>query len=177
MLIAQRATNGRPPTHCRETGGATRCQDVPDSEQPTRTERSAGTAGRMVKLPVDWQSIVGYYEANAPEQLARWLPGRGTTRDRPVPEASGLDWKPSTNQAVANVRLVDLDRDGRLEIVLSDLRNGIVYKANPRDERPTFVEIARPSWHALSPSISMAMGCSTCSRFGKSRRPITIAAR
>ena len=30
-------------------------------------------------------------------------------------------------------------------MVLSDMRNGIVYKANPRDEQPTFVEIARLS--------------------------------
>ena len=29
-----------------------------------------GTAARMVKLPADWQSVVGYYEAAAPEQLA-----------------------------------------------------------------------------------------------------------
>lgn len=46
-------------------------------------------------------------------------------------------------QAVANIRLVDLDHDGRLEMVLSDMRNGIVYKAKPYEERPTFVEIAR----------------------------------
>ena len=107
-----------------------------------------GTAGRMVKLPLDWQSIVGYYEANAPERLAPLAPPRmwpapdqaSSFRKRVISTAS----RP-TNQAVANVRLVDLDRDGRLEIVLSDLRNGIVYKANPRDEQPTFVEIARLS--------------------------------
>ena len=49
------------------------------------------------------------------------------------------------NQAVANIRLVDLDRDGRLEMVLSDMRNGIVYEAKPYEERPAFVEIARLS--------------------------------
>ena len=49
------------------------------------------------------------------------------------------------NPAVANIRLVDLDRDGLLEMVLTDMRNGFVYRANPRDERPAFVEIARLS--------------------------------
>ena len=47
--------------------------------------------------------------------------------------------------AVANIRLVDLDRDGRLEMVLSDMRSGIVYKARLYDEPPTFVEMARLS--------------------------------
>ena len=70
-----------------------------------------GTAARMVKLPVDWQSIVGYYEANAPERLAplaSWPPPDRASafRKRVVSTAS----RP-TNQAVANVRLVDLDRD------------------------------------------------------------------
>jgi hypothetical protein len=104
-----------------------------------------GTAGRMVKLPADWQSIVEYYEANAPGQLAplaAWpAPDQASSfRKRVVSTAS----RP-TNQSVANVRLVDLDRDGRLEIVLSDLRNGLVSRSNPRDEPPTFVEVARLS--------------------------------
>jgi len=104
-----------------------------------------GTAARIVRLPPDWLSIVGYYEANAPEHLAAlatWPEPDQTLpfRKRVVSLASR-----QSNQAVANIRLVDLDRDGRLEMVLSDMRNGIVYTAKPYDEQPTFVEIARLS--------------------------------
>jgi hypothetical protein len=104
-----------------------------------------GTAARMVRLPSDWQSIIGYYEANAPEHLAppaRWPAPDQTLpfRKRVVSAANG-----PSNQAVANIRLLDLDHDGRLEMVLSDMRNGIVYKAKPQEEQPTFVEIARLS--------------------------------
>ena len=104
-----------------------------------------GTAARMVTLPPDWQAIVSYYEANAPERLpqpAAWPAPDQTLpfRKRVVPAAGA-----PPNHAVANIRLVDLDRDGRLEMVLSDMRNGIVYKAKPYEEQPAFVEIARLS--------------------------------
>ena len=45
--------------------------------------------------------------------------------------------------AVANLRLVDADQDGRLEIIVSDMRSGIIYTTNPRASQPTLVEIAR----------------------------------
>jgi VCBS repeat protein len=104
-----------------------------------------GTAARMVRLPPDWQSILGYYEANAPERLpppATWPAADRTLtfRKRVVSAARGL-----SNHAVANIRLVDLDHDGTLEMVLSDMRNGFVYTARPREEQPAFVEIARLS--------------------------------
>ena len=55
-----------------------------------------GTAGRMVRLPLDWQSIVGYYEANAPEQLAALAARIGRHRIRRlVPEARRVDCEPS----------------------------------------------------------------------------------
>ena len=71
-----------------------------------------GTAARIVRLPPDWLSIVGYYEANAPEHLAAlatWPEPDQTLpfRKRVVSLASR-----QSNQAVANIRLVDLDHDG-----------------------------------------------------------------
>jgi hypothetical protein len=104
-----------------------------------------GTAARIVRLPPDWLSIVGYYEANAPEHLAALA--SWPEPDQPLPfrkRAVSLASRQS-NQAVANIRLVDLDHDGRLEMVLSDMRNGIVYTAKPYEEQPAFVEIARLS--------------------------------
>jgi hypothetical protein len=104
-----------------------------------------GTAARMVRLSPDWDSIVAYYEANAPERLPpapAWPAAEHTLpfRRRVVSAASG-----PSNPAVANIRLVDLDNDGRLEMVLTDMRHGVVYKASPHEERPIFVEIARLS--------------------------------
>jgi hypothetical protein len=103
-----------------------------------------GTAARIVRLPPDWEPVVGYYEANAPEHLAppaNW-PGPDQTlpfRKR-VLSASG-----ASNYAAANIRLVDLDHDERLELVVSDMRSGIVYKAKLHDQQPKLVEVARLS--------------------------------
>lgn len=104
-----------------------------------------GTAARMVKLPVDWQSVLDYYEAAAPQQLPP--PTDWPAPDRTVPfERRVISAPPGlSNPAVANIRLVDADQDGRLEIIVSDMRSGIIYKANPRAGQPAFVEIARLS--------------------------------
>jgi hypothetical protein len=104
-----------------------------------------GTAARMVRLPPEWQSIIAYYEANAPEHLASpaaW-PAPDQTLQFRKRVVSAVNGPP--NQSVANIRLVDLDHDGRLEMVLSDMRNGIVYTAKPYEAQPVFVEIARLS--------------------------------
>ena len=50
--------------------------------------------------------------------------------------------KAAFEAAVANIRLVDFDRDGRLEMVLSDMRNGTVFTARPYEQDPVFVRIA-----------------------------------
>ena len=76
-LSAPRATNGRPP----DTLPRDRWRDEIARMfliQNNQAEPSGppGTAGRMVKLPLDWQSIVGYYEANAPERLDLLAPLR-----------------------------------------------------------------------------------------------------
>ena len=93
----------------------------------------AGTAARLVKLPPDWESVVAYYEGNAPGQLpppAAWpAPDRVLPfRKRLLPNAAG-----SAMHAISNVRLVDLDGDRRLEVVFTDMRSGHVYKAAPHD--------------------------------------------
>jgi hypothetical protein len=103
-----------------------------------------GTAARMVKLPAEWQSIVKYYETSAPDRLAplaSWPPP-----DRALPFRKRVVLPPrGSNPAVSNIRLVDVDRDGRLELMISDMRSGSVYKVDPREEQPVLVEIARLS--------------------------------
>jgi FG-GAP-like repeat len=114
--------------------------------QSTQPEPSGppGTAARLVGLPAEWQSIVKYYEASAPERLAplaSW-----PAPDRALPFRKRVVVAPrGSNPAVSNIRLVDVDRDGRLELMISDMRTGSIYKVNPRDEQPALVEIARLS--------------------------------
>jgi hypothetical protein len=102
-----------------------------------------GTAARMVALPADWQAIVRYYEALSPARFpapAKWpAPDRKLvfrTRVLTPPQAPPLP-------AVANVQFLDLDGDGRLEVVGTDMRNGLVVRCNPSDATPAFTEIAR----------------------------------
>jgi hypothetical protein len=112
-----------------------------------------GTAARMVTLPPDWQSIVRYYEAHAPERLAP--PASWPVADHSLPFRKRIVGSGGPNHAVANIRLIDLDQDGRSEMVFSDMRNGVVYKANPQEEHPSFMEIARLSNPAHIESIDL----------------------
>ena len=103
-----------------------------------------GTAARLVRLPADWQAIVEYYEAQAPEHLP--APAIWPDPDRTVPfERRVLAGPAPSHQAVAHIRLLDTDGDGQLEILVSDMRSGIIYKVNPRATPPAFVELARLS--------------------------------
>jgi FG-GAP-like repeat len=104
-----------------------------------------GTAARIVSLPADWQSILKYYEARAPERLdlpASWPDPDDAVpfRKRAIPGPPG-----SSNHTVANVRLIDGDRDGRPSVVVSDMRSGILYDVRPQDDSAAIVELARLS--------------------------------
>jgi FG-GAP-like repeat len=102
-----------------------------------------GTAARMVSLPVEWQAIVKYYEARAPERLAppaTWPDPDDTLpfKKRAIPGPPG-----SSNHTVSNVRLIDLDGDDRPSVLVSDMRSGIVYEVRMDDEPVTGGELAR----------------------------------
>jgi hypothetical protein len=101
-----------------------------------------GTAARLVRLPEDWQAIAAYYDANAPERLPppdAWpAPEDGSMFRKRVVSAPQAAFP----AAIANIRLVDLEHDGRLTMVLSDMRNGTVYKARAYEARPVFVALA-----------------------------------
>jgi hypothetical protein len=104
-----------------------------------------GTAARIVSLPVGWQSIVKYYEARAPERLAppaSWPDPDATApfTKREIPGPPG-----SSNHTVANVRLIDLDGDGRPSVLMSDMRSGIVFEVRLENDPVTIGELARLS--------------------------------
>lgn len=93
-----------------------------------------GAGSAMIPLPPDMLRIQRFYERAAPEALPAHVPwaatpGAGTTFER---EALHLAGQPGpAYPAIANVRLLDLDGDGRTEIVASDMRAGHVLAGAP----------------------------------------------
>ena len=89
-----------------------------------------GVAGRMVVLPPDMERVLRFYLAKAPERLPAPTPW-------PAADASGfavrgLDMKAAPpDPAIADVRLLDLDGDARLELVATDMRYGMVLTGRP----------------------------------------------
>jgi hypothetical protein len=96
----------------------------------------------FIPLPPDWIRLLRYYEAHAPDRLPDpepWPPvdPAGLTFTRhPLPA-------PTTTvaAAIANVRFLDLDNDGLLDVVGTDMRSGSVY-AGFAKENFTLKEIA-----------------------------------
>lgn len=105
--------------------------------------RRSGVAAASVSLPPEWQAIVDYFEAGASDRLpmpATWPSpdGRLRFRRRVAMPADGVP-----TPAISSVRLVNLDGDGRLELVATDMRHGLVLTARPYDVTPVLKTIAQ----------------------------------
>lgn len=93
-----------------------------------------GLAYRNVALPPDMKQALAFYTARAPERLpspeawpdAAASPVRFVRRGMAVPDM------PDT-PAVSSVRLVDLDGDGRLDVLGADMRQGVIFTGRPGD--------------------------------------------
>jgi len=102
-----------------------------------------GIAFRNVQLPPDFESVLPFYLKAAPERLPapdRW-PDPGLSKiafTRRSLAAPGILGTP----AVSHVRLIDLDDDGRLDLVGTDMRHGTVFTGSPGDPAGRLVEIA-----------------------------------
>jgi hypothetical protein len=91
-----------------------------------------GLAYRNVQLPPDMQQALAYYESRAPDRLP--LPEAW-----PDPAASPLRFTRSSmtmagmpdTPAVSHVQLVDFDGDGRLDVLGTDMRQGVVFVGRP----------------------------------------------
>jgi hypothetical protein len=103
---------------------------------------STGAASRMIPLPPDFERVLKYYEANAPAHLAPPAPW-------PAPDTSGFVRRPMNpnspppDPAVANVRLLDVDGDGKLEVLAADMRYGLVMMGKPATGDPKLDVIAQ----------------------------------
>jgi hypothetical protein len=101
-----------------------------------------GTSARMIVLPPDFARVLRYYEANAPEKLpapAAWPAPNPLTFVTRAMKPPGVP----THPAVANVRLLDVDGDGRLEVLATDMRFGLVLIGRPDGANTTLDELTQ----------------------------------
>jgi hypothetical protein len=93
---------------------------------------SPETVYRTVQLPPDMEQVLPLYTSRAPERLPvpeAWPePGESPVRFERT-SASPADM-PGT-PAVSSVQLVDFDRDGTLDILGTDMRQGVVFTRRP----------------------------------------------
>lgn len=88
---------------------------------------------RGVKLPPDMEQVLPFYTSRAPERLPApepWPP----VAESPVTfvrAALTMADMPGT-PAVSNVQLVDLDGDKRLDLLGTDMRQGVVFSGRPQ---------------------------------------------
>ena len=111
-----------------------------------------GVAGRMMVLPSDMERVLRYYLAKAPERLPAPTPWPEPSARGFVRHAFSAD-DALANPAVANVQFLDVDGDDRLEIVVSDMRYGMVLIGRPYEKSSALVPIAQlnnPSHVALT---------------------------
>ena len=114
------------------------------------------TVYRSVQLPPDMTQVLSFYLARAPERLPApdaW-PDPGETPVRFVRHGLTMPDMPGA-PAVSNVSLVDFDGDGRLDVLGTDMRQGVVFTGRPcargrdvvgRRQRPVSVarDLRRP---------------------------------
>jgi hypothetical protein len=107
-----------------------------------------GTAARMVVLTPEMQRVLRYYVENAPERLPKASPW-------PEPDASRFTrhgYMPPGDAprlpAISHVRFVDVDRDGRVELLAADMRQGLIVAATwgaPKRELAIVDQLTNPS--------------------------------
>src|SRR5215208_6746017 len=103
-------------------------ENQPEPTGPT------GTAARMVTLPPDMQRVLRYYIAAAPEHLPAPTPwpdadsSRFTVRTFSPPD-------PPPGPAISHVRVLDLDADGKPDLVASEMRYGMLVRGRLSDPR------------------------------------------
>ncbi len=109
---------------------------------------------RATQLPPDMQKALDFYIARAPERLPApepW-PDPSESPVRFVRQTMSMPDMPET-PAVSNVHLVDVDGDGKLDVLGTDMRQGVVFMGHP--DRPasgltTLASIPHPAHVTLT---------------------------
>jgi hypothetical protein len=84
-------------------------------------------ANSFIPLPPDWLRLLRYYEAKAPDRLPDPEPWPAVDPARMTSERRSLKVpSPGTVASVAHVRFLDVDEDGKLDVVASEMRAGPV---------------------------------------------------
>jgi FG-GAP-like repeat len=105
-------------------------------------------------LPPDMQAVLPYFTSRAPERLAAPEPWPAVSESplqfaRVAMTLAGTPGSP----AVSNVRLVDLDGDGKLDVLGADMRHGVVFSGHPGKAGSTLTTIANsPNPSHVSPA-------------------------
>jgi hypothetical protein len=90
------------------------------------------TVNAAVQLPADMELALPYFVSRAPEHLPAPEPWPAAT-ESPVRFAHANLTMPDMPgpPAVSHVELVDLDGDKRLDLLATDMRQGVVFRGNP----------------------------------------------
>jgi hypothetical protein len=96
-----------------------------------------------IRLPADMEQVLTFYAAGAPERLPApdpWPDPAGS----PVQFALRTMTMPDMpdTPAVSNVQLVDFDGDGALDLLGTDMRQGVIFSGRPAEERAALTAIA-----------------------------------
>jgi hypothetical protein len=90
------------------------------------------TVYRTVQLPPDMEQVLPFYTSRAPERLPAPEPWPEVSEspvrfERTSVSPSGMPGTP----AVSSVQLLDFDGDGRLELLGTDMRQGLIFSRRP----------------------------------------------
>lgn len=108
-----------------------------------------GTLSRMVVLPPDMERVLRFYTAHAPEALPApeaW-PAVSTTPTVVFARRPFAPERASKTPSVSNVRFADVDRDGKLEVVATEMSYGYVMVGRPADPQARLLDIVADISH------------------------------
>ena len=102
-----------------------------------------GTLAGKVVLPEDIERALAFYVSRAPVRLP---PPEAWPEPLSKPQFRRRSMAPARlNGApgISNVRFLDIDGDGALEVVATDMRHGLVLRGNPKDPAGELTVIAK----------------------------------
>ena len=103
-----------------------------------------GLANRNVQLPPDMEQVLPFYVSGAPERLSvpePWPDPAAASSLTFTRRALSVPGMPGT-PAVSHIKLIDLDGDGNLDLLGTDMRQGLIFTGTPGLATAALAEIA-----------------------------------